>query len=131
MSCNTCKPLLKVSSLFQIPRIIPAAFTTSKIPGNQVLCLNSVIINSQPWILFIVKSHILFSSDPLPPCAHYSCIFRIDCVSACILFIPDLTSIAPPFSLTNAMPVDSYIRHSHLYDMFMFKYQLLFLSLTT
>ena len=52
------------SDPFWIPEIISTTFATSKIPRTKFLCLNSVIINSWPWTLFIVKSHLLFSSDP-------------------------------------------------------------------
>src|SRR5882724_7238700 len=38
----------QVSSPSQIPVIIPTTFTTSEIPGNQVLCLNSLVISFQP-----------------------------------------------------------------------------------
>jgi len=90
--------------------ILPTAFTTSKISKNQVPHSNSVIINSRPCIIIYSKNLTSVSPLTLSPCAHHSCIFRIYCVSACFLFIPDLTPIAPPFSLTKAIPVDSYIR---------------------
>ena len=119
-----------VSNPFQIPEIISATFATSEIPGTKFLHLNSVFINSQPWRLFIVKSHLLSTSNPATMCSLFMYILPQLC-STHTLFIPDLTPIAPPFSLTNAMPVDLYIRLPVLYDIFMFKYWLLVLSLTT
>src|SRR5882724_6164848 len=46
---------------------------------NQVPCLNSVIINSQPWILFTVKSCLLFSSDPATMCSPFMYISHLLC----------------------------------------------------
>jgi len=60
--------------------------------------LDLVIVNSQPWILFTVKSCLLFSSDPAP-CAHHSCIFRIYGVSA-----------------TSCLSLTSHLFHLHFYS---------------
>jgi len=123
MFCNTCPGFHKQS----------AAFTTSEIPRHQVLHSNSVVVDSQPWILFTVKSCLLISPNPATMCSPFMYISQLLC------FCPHhvypwphpLTPITPPFSLTNAMPIDPYIGLQFLYDIFIFKYQLWFLSLTT
>ena len=54
-------------------------FMTSKIPRHQVLHSNSVVVSSQPWILFTVKSHLLFSSDPATMCLPFMYISHLLC----------------------------------------------------
>ena len=58
------RPSLDSSTHFHHPHM------TSKIPGNQVPCLNLVINNSWTWTLFIVKSCLLFS-DPATMCSPF------------------------------------------------------------
>ena len=99
--------------------------TTSQIPRTKCLHSNSVIINFQPWTLFIVNSCLLFTSDPATMCSLFMYILPWLC-STHTLFIPNLTPITTPFSSTNAIPIDSYIRLLFLYDILMFKYQLWF-----
>ena len=42
---------------------------TFEIPRTKFPCSNLVFINSWPWTYFIVKSHLLFSSDPATMCS--------------------------------------------------------------
>ena len=69
MCCNVpCNFIISAHSGFQYPFLPPDM--TSEIPRNQVPPSNSVIVN-QPWILFIVKSCLLFSSDPATMCSPF------------------------------------------------------------
>jgi len=65
---------------------------TSKTPRTKFPCSNLVIINFQPWTLFIVKSGLCLSLT-LPPCALYSCILCLAVFLVHTLFTPTLAPI--------------------------------------
>src|SRR5882724_3825126 len=60
---------------------------TSEIPRTRFPHLNSVVINPQPWTLFIVKSHLLSLSDPASMCSLFMYISPC-CVSHLHLVYP-------------------------------------------
>src|SRR5882724_1621006 len=80
-------------------------YMTSKIPRTKIPCLNSVVINSRPWTLFIVKSHLLSLSDDTSMCSLFMYILPC-CVSCSHLVYTTLTTITLPTSLINAMITD-------------------------
>src|SRR5882724_7803285 len=88
MSHNTHKQLL--TSFWPIvdsSNHLSHLYTTSKIPGTKFLHSNLVVINSQPWILYIVKSCLLSLSDPASMCSLFMYILPC-CVSLSHLVYP-------------------------------------------
>jgi len=79
----------QVSSPFWIPvTTFCHLCMTSKIPRTKFPCLNLVVINFWPWTLFIVKSHLLFLSDPASMCSLFMyslpcCVFHLHLVYPC------------------------------------------------
>jgi len=97
ISCRRCCPvlhpitltrqLLTSSGSFWISSNHPFHLhTTSKIHGTKFPCLNLVVINFQPWTLPIVKSHLLFFSDPASLCLLF--MYTLPC---CVFFAPLLS----------------------------------------
>src|SRR5882724_6934407 len=74
---------------------------------------------------FIVKSCLLFPSDPATMCFLFMYILPCHIFQSHLVYpqlhtlripvTPDLAPIAPPFSLTNAIPADLYIRLLFMY----------------
>jgi len=74
MSSNTHKTIAdKFQSILDSSNHPFHLHTTSEIPGTKFPCLNLSVINFWPWTLSIVKSCLLFLSNPAFLCL-YSCI---------------------------------------------------------
>src|SRR5882724_9431741 len=69
-SCNTHKQLLtSFQPILDSSNHLCHLHTTSEIPRTKFPHSNLVVINSQSWVLFIVKSCLLFLSNPASMCS--------------------------------------------------------------
>jgi len=102
MSCNTRKSLL--NSFWPVPDFHNHSHHLYNFQDSQKPSSTLELSHYQLPTLDIVYSKVstLFFSNPATMCSLFMYIC-LDCVSTHILFIPNLTSITPPFSLTNAM----------------------------